>query len=267
VDDEEGGGEDDLGNKDGNAPGAATGGGNPGGGGRGGSVAPEETDERQGVRQGEEDAAQEQVGGEKLDGDVVAEVVEDDVGRFADVVPWIPYAGPGGWNDLDSLELGNGDKDGITPAERQSMFILWTISCAPLYLGSDLTHLDPADLTLISNRELIAVDQAGIPARPLDLQSLHTGGRQRQAWLTQYPDGSAVLALFNLGKDDADFSLSWREVDALRDTHFADGAPPVLRDLISGASVASAGDNLKLHIASHNSRIFRIAPADKRSPS
>jgi hypothetical protein len=188
-------------------------------------------------------------------------------GRFADVVPWIRYAGPGGWNDLDSLELGNGDKDGITPAERQSMFILWTISCAPLYLGSDLTHLDPADLTLISNRELIAVDQAGIPARPLDIQSLHKGGSQRQAWLTQYPDGSAVLALFNLGKDDADLSLSWREVDALRDTHFADCEPPVLHDLISGASVTSDRGKLTLHIASHGSRVFRIAPADSQMKS
>ena len=43
--------------------------------------------------------------------------------RFADVREWVPYAKPGGWNDLDSLELGNGDKDGVTPAERQSMFI------------------------------------------------------------------------------------------------------------------------------------------------
>ena len=91
--------------------------------------------------------------------------------RFADVRPWIRYAGPagnggeGGWNDFDSLELGNGDKDGITPAERQTMFTLWAISCAPLYLGTDLTHMDPADLTIITNRNLIAINQAGIPAR------------------------------------------------------------------------------------------------------
>jgi alpha-galactosidase len=177
-------------------------------------------------------------------------------GRFADVVPWVPYAGPGGWNDFDSLELGNGDKDGITPTERQSMFILWAISCAPLYLGSDLTHLDPADLTLISNRNLIAIDQAGVPARPLDIQSFRSGGKR--AWLTQYPDGSAVLALFNLGKDDADFSLSWREVDALRDTYFAEGAPPVLHDLITGALVTSDPGKLTIHIASHGSQVFRI---------
>jgi alpha-galactosidase len=139
--------------------------------------------------------------------------------RFTDVVRWIPYAGTGsaaggGWNDLDTLELGNGDKDGITPAERQSMFTLWAISCAPLYLGSDLTHMDPADLILISNRDLIAIDQAGIPARPLDIQ--HLRGKPQQAWLTTYPDGSSVLALFNLGPNSATVKVAWSEIDVLR---------------------------------------------------
>ena len=146
------------------------------------------------------------------------------VDRFADVVRWIPYAGlgsaaGGGWNDLDTLELGNGDKDGITPAERQSMFTLWAISCAPLSLGSDLTKMDPADLALIANRDLIAIDQAGIPARPLDIQ--HLRGKPQQAWLTTYPNGSAVLTLFNLANAPASVSVSWSEIDALRDTHLS----------------------------------------------
>ena len=81
LDDKEGGGEDDFGSEDGDAPGAAGSGGNPGGGGRGGFVAPEETAEGEGIRQGEENAAEEQVGGEELDGDVVAEVVDDNVGH------------------------------------------------------------------------------------------------------------------------------------------------------------------------------------------
>jgi len=182
--------------------------------------------------------------------------------RFADVVRWIPYAGPGseaggGWNDLDTLELGNGDRDGITPAERQSMFTLWAVSCAPLFLGSDLTKMDAGDLALISNREIIAVDQAGVSARPLDIQ--HLRNKPQQAWLTTYPDGSAVLALFNLDQASAEIKLSWHEVDSLRDTHFADGAPPTLHDLITAADVASRPDGLTLTLDAHASRIFRIA--------
>ena len=78
-DEEEGGGEDNLSDEDGDAPGAAASRGNPHGGGRSGFVAPEEAAEGEGVGQGEEDAAEEQVDGEELDGDVVAEVVKDHV--------------------------------------------------------------------------------------------------------------------------------------------------------------------------------------------
>jgi hypothetical protein len=187
------------------------------------------------------------------------------VGRFSDVVPWISYAGPGGksgggWNDLDTMELGNGDKDGLTPAERQSMFTLWAISCAPLYLGSDLTRMDPADLTLISNKEIIAIDQAGIPARPLDIQ--HLRNKPQQAWLIPYPNGSVVLAIFNLAPEATQVTVSWREIDALRNTHLADGSvPPRLRDLITAADMAGEAGGLTVHLDSHASRVFRVQPS------
>jgi alpha-galactosidase len=178
-------------------------------------------------------------------------------GRFADVREWVAYARPGGWNDLDSLELGNGDKDGVTPAERQTMFVLWAISCAPLYLGTDLTHMDAEDLKLISNRDIIAVDQRGIPATPLDIQSLRN--RIHQAWINIYPDGSAILSLFNLGPDAAAVKFDWREVDALRNTHFAEH-PPKLTDLITSEETAPSKDGINLTLDSHASRIFRLTP-------
>jgi hypothetical protein len=81
LDDEEGDGKDNLGDENGDAPGAAAGAGSPGGGGRGRFVAPEEAAEGEGVGQGEEDAAKQQVDGEELHRDVEAEVVEDDVGH------------------------------------------------------------------------------------------------------------------------------------------------------------------------------------------
>lgn len=195
--------------------------------------------------------------------------------RFTDVVEWLPYDGTGtaanpaagwqhaqggGWNDLDSLELGNGDKDGITPDERQSMFLLWSISCAPLFLGTDLTHMDPDDLKLLSNSEIIAIDQAGISARPLDIQ--HLRKKPQQVWMTKYPDGTLVLTVFNLDPAQADVKLDWREIDALRGTNLAarvaSGKAPVLHDLISGADTPATADGLNLMLAPHASRIFRI---------
>jgi alpha-galactosidase len=183
--------------------------------------------------------------------------------RFDQVRKWIDYAGPGGWNDFDSLELGNGDNDGITPDERQSMMTFWSISCAPLFLGTDLTRMDPDDLKLITNRQLIAIDQRGIPARPLDIQELRKRGPDgrllREVWMTHYPDGSAVLALFNLASGSGEIKFDWREVDALRNTHFA-AHPPRLIDLISGEQMAPS-DGIDVTLASHASRIFRLSPA------
>ena len=176
--------------------------------------------------------------------------------RFNDVVRWVPYAGPGGWNDLDTLELGNGERDGLTPDERQSMFVLWAISCAPLYLGSDLTKMDAADLALITNRELIAIDQAGVPARPLDIQ--HLRNKPQQAWLTMARDGGLVLTLFNLAPEAAEIKLSWREIDALRDTHLAGGTPPALHDPISGVDAPAQAEGLTVQLNAHGSRVFRI---------
>ncbi len=179
-------------------------------------------------------------------------------GRFDDVREWSRFAKPGGWNDLDSLELGNGDNDGVTPTERQSMFILWAISCAPLYLGADLTHMDADDLKLISNRDIIAVDQRGIAATPLDIQSLRK--KPVQAWINVYPGGAAILSLFNLGPDAATISLDWREIDALRDTHYA-AHPPKLTDLVSKEATAPSADGIQLTLESHGSRIFRLTSA------
>ena len=181
--------------------------------------------------------------------------------RFADLRPWIAYAKPGGWNDLDSLELGNGDKDGITPAERQTMFTLWAISCAPLYLGTDLTQMDPPDLAILSNRDLIAIDQAGVPATPLDIQGLRK--QIQQAWITLNPDGSAYLALFNLGPDAAPLNIDWREIDALRNTHFAEH-PPQLTDLVTDTALPPAPKGIDITLDSHASRIFRLKqPANR----
>jgi alpha-galactosidase len=84
--------------------------------------------------------------------------------RFSAAASWQPYGGPGGWNDYDSVEVGNGTNDGLTAPERQTQLSLWSLASAPLILGTDLTHLDAADVALLENTAVIAVDQDGIPA-------------------------------------------------------------------------------------------------------
>jgi hypothetical protein len=88
--------------------------------------------------------------------------------RWDDAPAWTGRAGPGGWNDLDSLDVGNGAMDGLTKAERQSYATLWAVAKSPLFTGDDLTRLDDYGLSLLTNREVIAVDQSrcGPPRTP-----------------------------------------------------------------------------------------------------
>jgi hypothetical protein len=118
--------------------------------------------------------------------------------------------------------------------------------------------MDAADLALISNKELIAIDQAGVPARPLDIQ--HLRNKPQQAWMTTYADGSAVLSIFNLAPDSATVKLDWREIDALRNTHFAGPNPPALHDLFSGSDVPAEPGGVSVQLESHASLVFRIKP-------
>ncbi|KAG7012859.1 hypothetical protein SDJN02_25612, partial [Cucurbita argyrosperma subsp. argyrosperma] len=69
---------------------------------------------------------------------------------------WASYAKPGGWNDPDMLEVGNG---GMTTAEYRSHFSIWALAKAPLLIGCDIRSMDNITLKLLSNKEVIAVNQ------------------------------------------------------------------------------------------------------------
>jgi alpha-galactosidase len=117
--------------------------------------------------------------------------------RFGAVARWQPFGGPHGWNDEDSLEVGNGAGDGITVPERQTMMALWSLAGAPLLLGTDLTHLDPADLVLLKNRAVIAVDQDGTAAQRV----INAGGEP--VFVKRQSDGTWYVGVFNTGTSAA----------------------------------------------------------------
>jgi alpha-galactosidase len=69
---------------------------------------------------------------------------------------WYKYGGPGGWNDPDMLEVGNG---GMTTIEYRTHFSLWAISKAPLLIGCDVTNMTKDTWDILTNPEVIAVNQ------------------------------------------------------------------------------------------------------------
>jgi alpha-galactosidase len=121
---------------------------------------------------------------------------------FPRVEDWWRLTGPGrGWMDLDSLNVGNGEMDGLTRDERRTAMTLWAIAGSPMYLGNDMTDLDDFGIELLTNEEVIAVQQSGVPARPVSTST------DRQTWYAQNPDGTVTVALFNLGRTEADMAL------------------------------------------------------------
>jgi hypothetical protein len=124
--------------------------------------------------------------------------------RFYNLVGWEHTAGPTmGWNDLDSLEVGSGTMGGLNEQEQESAMTLWAMANAPLYLGGDLTNLDPVGKELLSNDEVIAVDQSGRPATQV------LGG-DTPVWTANVGNGIYYVGLFNMNAFASPVILPWK---------------------------------------------------------
>ncbi|WP_069871709.1 alpha-galactosidase D [Streptomyces malaysiensis] len=167
--------------------------------------------------------------------------------RWDDTPAWTRHAGPGGWNDLDSLDVGNGEMDGLTKAERQSYATLWAIAKSPLYTGDDLTKLDSYGLSLLTNREVLAVDQGDTPpAHPV------TPSDPQQVWAAKNHDGTYTVALFNLADKPASVTADWSTLG------FTGKA--TVRDLWNHENLGSHKNKITEALPAHGSRLFTVTP-------
>ena len=157
------------------------------------------------------------------------------------------YAGPGRWNDPDMLEVGNG---GMTITEYRSHFSLWSILAAPLMAGNDLRSMSREVAEILTNREVIAVDQdrLGMQGRRVKRNG------DLEVWAKQLADGGRAVVLFNRGSKAADISVSWIDI----------GYPPHLtakvRDLWAGKDVGNASEKFSAEVASHGVVMVTIKP-------
>ncbi|MDQ1681665.1 MAG: alpha-galactosidase, partial [Frankiaceae bacterium] len=176
----------------------------------------------------------------------------DNINRlFPRAADWWRHAGPGGWNDFDSLDVGNGKMDGLTPDERRTATTLWAISAAPMYTGNDLTNLDQLGVDLLTNPEVVAVDQAGVPARPVSTAS------KQQVWYALNADGSYTVALFNLGRAESDVTAKWSDIG------LKGGA--TVRDLWARKDLGRADNGFTASdVPIHGVRLLKVTP-DKGS--
>ena len=100
------------------------------------------------------------------------------------------FAGPGHWNDPDMLEVGNG---GMTAEEYRTHMALWAILASPLLAGNDLSTMTPETIAILTNRDVIAVDQdsAGKQGDRISAEG------PIEIWAKPLADGSKAVGVFN----------------------------------------------------------------------
>lgn len=113
------------------------------------------------------------------------------------------YAGKGHWNDPDMLEVGNG----MTVNEDRAHFSLWCMMAAPLILGNDITNMSQETLDIITNKDVIAIDQDRLCVQGLRYK---TEG-ELEYWFKPLVDGSWAVCLFNRGIEPVTVSVDWED--------------------------------------------------------
>jgi alpha-galactosidase len=104
------------------------------------------------------------------------------------------YAGPGHWNDPDMLEVGNGK---LTLEENRTHFSLWAILAAPLLAGNDLPNMKPEIKAILTNRDVIAIDQDALGRQG---SKAYADG-EVEVWTRKLSGGALAVAVINVGSD------------------------------------------------------------------
>jgi alpha-galactosidase len=173
--------------------------------------------------------------------------------RFRDLPAWQNTAGQTlGWNDLDSLDIGDGNIDGLTPVEKQTAVSIWAMANAPMYLGGDLTKIDSVGKQLVSNDEIIAIQQSAKPAKQV------LGGEQ-PVWASNLGDNSYYVGLFNLNATPAIVHFPWSllgKSGALR-----------VRDLWNHKDLGPSGHLFSTMIQGHGSVLLKVTANGQAPPS
>ncbi len=171
--------------------------------------------------------------------------------QFTRLENWNPYRRTGAWPDPDMLPLGRlalGQRDtAFTPDEQQTLMTLWAITRSPLIMGGDLRHLDAQTLRLLTNREVLAVDQSSTDNQP------HFELDGARFWSAREPEsGDAYLAMFNVTDEDNTLSFPLARLgitDAVS-----------VRDLWAGKDIGRMTGSVAATLAAHGSALFRLSP-------
>jgi alpha-galactosidase len=166
------------------------------------------------------------------------------------------FGGPGGWNDPDYILIGYLSNwkglmvpTPLTPNEQYSHVSLWSLLAAPLIFSGDITRLDGFTLSLLTNDEVIEVDQdpLGRPGRRVSKDG------DLEVWARPLEDGSLAVGLFNRGEGLKTVEAKWTDLGIQ--------GPQKVRDLWRQQEVGVCDGKLGVYVARHGVVLVRLSPA------
>jgi alpha-galactosidase len=155
-------------------------------------------------------------------------------------------AAPGSWNDPDMLEIGNG---GMSSDEYRTHMSLWALLAAPLLLGNDVRNMTPQTRAILTNPDVIAVDQDRLGRQGQRALRNET----TEVWIKPLADGSSAVGLFNRATTPANVSIAWSELGL--------GMDPSVRDLWQRTQESHGGARFSADIPAHGVILLKVGPS------
>jgi len=159
---------------------------------------------------------------------------------------WWKYAAPGGWNDPDMLEVGNG---GMTQTEYISHFSLWCLSKSPLLIGCDVTNLAKNTLDILTNAEVIAINQD-----PLGAQGHKVVAGNLEVWAGPLSGGAWAVILFNRSAASSAITAKWSDIG------IPSGKTINARDLWQHKDIGNFTNSFTATVPSHGVVMVKMTP-------
>jgi alpha-galactosidase len=187
---------------------------------------------------------------------------------------WTQYSRPGHWNDPDMLVVGYVDvgkgrnlhPSRLTPDEQYTHITWWCLLAAPLLIGCDMDRLDPFTLGLLSNDEVLAVDQDSLGKQAVVVSEEgpevtlvnHRNNRPdqtktfkaRQVWARPLEDGSHAVGLFNFGDTNMTVTVKWSDLKISGDH--------AVRDLWRQKDLGRFKGEFSMTVAPHGAELVKI---------
>ncbi|GEP50927.1 hypothetical protein FNO01nite_15990 [Flavobacterium noncentrifugens] len=164
------------------------------------------------------------------------------------------FSGPDHWNDFDMLEVG----DGMTDTEDKTHFSLWSMLSSPLIAGNDLRKMSPETKQILTNKELIAINQDKLGIQAFQ----YSPEKNLDVWVKPLSDGNWAIAFINRSESSKNIVFDWKK-NNLSDADFGFTADfnqktYQIKDLWKNKNNGTTAKPFKENLAAHDVIVLRL---------